>query len=138
VLLEDEDIDLQVVTDDPEPNFAELTAAALDNAGINPQDSLQAAQGGLGPTNGPALIEADNDKILYEITFDLPNAGFGGANVVPADHSASPGGPAGDANVHNLATEMVDFLTERKNTTRRYSTQSRRSVNTYSPQATFL
>ncbi len=38
VLLEDDDINLQVVTDDPEPNFAELAAAALDNAGINAQD----------------------------------------------------------------------------------------------------
>ena len=44
VLLEDEDVDLQVIMDDPEPNFAELAAAALDNAGINTQDRLQAAQ----------------------------------------------------------------------------------------------
>ena len=138
MLLEDEDINLQVVTDDPEPNFAELAAAALDNAGINTQDCLQAVQQGLGPTNGPALIEADNDEIVYEITFDLPNAGLGGANVVPADHGAPPGGPAADANVHNLATETVNFLTETNNTTQQYSTQLRRSVNTYSPQATFL
>jgi hypothetical protein len=44
VLLDDEDIDLSVVTDDPEPDFAELAAAALENAGINARDRLQAAQ----------------------------------------------------------------------------------------------
>ena len=35
VTLEDDDVDLQVVTDEPEPDFVELAAAALDNAGIN-------------------------------------------------------------------------------------------------------
>ena len=34
VLLEDEDINLQVVTDDPAPDFAELAATALNIAGI--------------------------------------------------------------------------------------------------------
>ena len=110
VLLDDKDINLQVVTDDPEPDFAELAAAALDNAGINTQDRLQAAQLRPEPTAGPALIEAANDKIVYEITFNLPNAGLSGANVVPADHCAPPGGLAMDANVHNLATETVGFL----------------------------
>jgi hypothetical protein len=125
VLLDNEDINLQVVTDDPEPDFAELAAAALDNAGINAQDCLQAAQQRPEPTAGPALIEAANDEIVYEITFDLPDAGLaghGGANVVPADHGGPPGGLAADATVHDLATEMVDFLTEMDNTTRRYPT----------------
>ena len=129
VLLEYKDIDLEVVTDDPEPDFAELAAAALNNAGINAQDHQQAAQQRPEPTNGPALIEADNDKIVYKITFDLPNAGLGGAIVVPADHGAPPGGLAADPNVHNLATETVDFLTETDNTTRQYPTRLRRSVN---------
>jgi hypothetical protein len=39
VALEDEDVDLQVVTDEPEPDFAELAAAALDNVGINANDT---------------------------------------------------------------------------------------------------
>ena len=138
VLLEDKDIDLHMVTDDPEPNFADLAAAALDNAGTNAHDRLQAAQQGPGPTNEPTLVEADNDKIVYEITFDMPDAGLGGANVVPADHNAPQGGPAAVATVHDLATETVDFLTDTDNTTWRYPTQLRRSVNRYSPQATFL
>ena len=35
VTLEDEDMAQAVVSDEPEPDFAELAAAALDNAGIN-------------------------------------------------------------------------------------------------------
>jgi hypothetical protein len=46
VLLEDKDADIQVVMDDPEPDFAELAAAALDNASINVNNCLQAAQRG--------------------------------------------------------------------------------------------
>ena len=34
MLLEDDVADLQVVTDDPEPDFSKLAAAALDNTGI--------------------------------------------------------------------------------------------------------
>ena len=141
VLLDNKDINLQVVTDDPESNFAELAAAALDNAGINAQDRLQAVQQRAKPTAGPALIEVANDKIVYEITFDVPNAGLaglGGANVVPADHGGPPGGLAADTTVHDLATETVNFLTETDNTTRQYPTRLRRSVNRYSPQTTFL
>ena len=42
--LEDDNVDLQVVTDEPEPDFAALVAAALDNAGINANERIQAAQ----------------------------------------------------------------------------------------------
>ena len=44
VILEDEDKNAQVVTDEPEPDFAELAAAALDNVGINAGEHIQAAQ----------------------------------------------------------------------------------------------
>ena len=44
VALEDETVDLHVVTNKPEPDFAELAAAALDNAGINANERIQAAQ----------------------------------------------------------------------------------------------
>ena len=36
--------DLQVVTDNPEPDFAELAAAALNNVAINANDHFQAVQ----------------------------------------------------------------------------------------------
>jgi hypothetical protein len=37
--------------------------------------------------DGPALVEADNDEIVYELTFDLPNAGLGvlEPNIPPAE-----------------------------------------------------
>lgn len=44
VELESEESDFQLITDDPEPDFRELAAAALDNAGINPTERIQAAQ----------------------------------------------------------------------------------------------
>ena len=149
VLLDEEDVDLPVVTDDPEPDFAELAAAALENAGINARNRLQAAQQRpestaeptAAPTAGPAFIDAGNNEIVYEITFDLPGAGLaelGGAGGVAAHHGGTPGGLAADATVHDLATETVDFLTAADNTTRRYPTRLRRSVTRYSPQTTFL
>ena len=135
VLLEDEtaDMDLQVVTDDPEPDFAELAAAALDNAGINAASRLEAAHHAPAPDAGPAFIEADDDDIVYEITFDYPDAGLGAPNVVPGN---AP--PLEDTTVHDLATETVNLLTDTDDSPWRYPTRLRRSVNRYSPHATFL
>ncbi len=62
MVLEDNIDDDQVVTDEPEPDFAKLAAAALKNAGINPQDRLCAAQQVADTTPGPAVIDADQDK----------------------------------------------------------------------------
>ena len=107
MLLEDEEADLQIVTDDPEPDFAELAAAALDNAGIDASDCLQAAQQATLPHPGLALIKANDDKIVYEITFDLPDAGLAANNVVPAT-ATSPG----DTTVNNLAHKTFDILTD--------------------------
>ncbi len=92
VELEEEEHNFQVVMDNPEPDFAALTAAALDNAGIDPHDRLHATQQLLqqqaanpAPPTGAAMNEANEDKIVYEITFDLPNAGLGTGMVVPSD-----------------------------------------------------
>ncbi len=81
-----------MVSDGPEPDFAALTAAALDNAGIDPHDRLHAAQqlqqqqaANPTPPTGLAMIEANVNKTMYEITFDLPNAGLGTGMVVPPD-----------------------------------------------------
>jgi hypothetical protein len=87
VELELEEADYLALTDKPEPNFEQLATAALDNAGIDPQDCLcaaQAAQAAVGgdQRRGPALVEADDNKIVYKITFDLPDAGLAGENVV--------------------------------------------------------
>ena len=75
VLFEDEEADLQVVTDKPEPDFAELAAAALANASINANDCLQAAQRATLPHPGPAPIEANDEEIVYD-TFNMPTLGL--------------------------------------------------------------
>jgi hypothetical protein len=84
VELKEEEHNFQVVSDNPELDFAALAAAALDNAGIFPHGRLRAAQqlqqqqaANPAPPTGPAMIEADEEEILYEITFDLPDAGLG-------------------------------------------------------------
>ncbi len=37
------------------------------------------------PNLGPVIIDANNDEIMYKITFDLPDAGLHGDNAVPPD-----------------------------------------------------
>jgi len=63
------------------------------NAGINPTERIQAARDRVAAiaaeTAGPRLVEADEDEIVYEITFDLPDAGLG-QYAVPPDAPASP------------------------------------------------
>ena len=89
VELESDEADFSAVTDDPEPDFEQLAAAALDNACINPQDRLHVAQAAHTAAEaarvaaaadfehrGHALVEANQDKIVYEIMFDLPDAGL--------------------------------------------------------------
>jgi hypothetical protein len=44
VELESEETDYAAVTDEPEPDFDQLAATTLDNAGIGPQDHLRAAR----------------------------------------------------------------------------------------------
>ncbi len=117
VLFEDEEADLQVVTDKPEPDFAELAAAALANASINANDCLQAAQRATLPHPGPALIKANDDEIVYEIIFDMPSARLVANNLVPAAAT-----PPGDTTVNNLAHETVDILTDTDDSMRRYPT----------------
>jgi hypothetical protein len=64
--LEEEVIDHRAVTDKDEPDFRVLAARALDNANINPAAHLRAAcMAEAQPVApGPALIDADEDKII--------------------------------------------------------------------------
>jgi hypothetical protein len=77
----------QTMMDEPEPEFRELVAVTLDDSGIYLDDRLQAAceiamaatqQGG---ACEPALVEANDDKIVYKLTFNLPDAGLFPVNV---------------------------------------------------------
>ena len=83
--MEEEECDFQVVTDKPKPDFEDLAAAALKNAGIDTADRLRAATvaaeavaaAPIQPQqDGHHLIEADPDEIVYEIIVELPDAGL--------------------------------------------------------------
>jgi hypothetical protein len=76
VLLKEQEQDFQPLTDDPEPDFRDLAGDALYNAGIDTDEALRRAQLGDTPP-GPAMVEANEDELVYELTFDLPDAGLG-------------------------------------------------------------
>jgi hypothetical protein len=82
VRLEMTESDFPAITDDPDPDFAALAAIALDNAGIDDAARARAARdaGALlhedARGGGAALVKADDDKIVYELTFDLPDDGL--------------------------------------------------------------
>ncbi len=108
VELESKEVNYMAVTDEPVPNFEQLAATALNNAGINLQDCLHAARAAAGRT-GPTLAEAKDDKIVYEITFDLPDAGLDGGNIVPNDAPA-PHLDGGNP-IFNMASKTVKVTT---------------------------
>ena len=56
---------------------------ALHNAGIDANEMIRnaQAQGGQVQAPGPALIDANKDEIVYELTFDLPDAGLNGTDA---------------------------------------------------------
>jgi hypothetical protein len=93
VPLEEEVVDHRAVTDKDEPDIRVLAARALDNANINPAAHLWAARMAEAQpvAPGPALIDANEDEIIYELAFDLPDVGLAlpiapdGMAVVPHD-----------------------------------------------------
>jgi hypothetical protein len=124
VILEDDIGSEQVVMDEPEPDFVEQATAVLNNVGIDPQDRLQLLQeqhkAGHGPI-GPAPAKNNQDEIVYEITFDLPDTGLTGNNAVKHND---------DKNTSH-ATEDIFAVTCR-------SVIGNEPYNRYSPRTTFL
>jgi hypothetical protein len=80
VELEAEERDFTPVSDEPEADFRELAAAALHNTGIDTEEQLRAAREAASDApvdvHRPTVVEADEDKIVNKITFDLPDAGL--------------------------------------------------------------
>jgi hypothetical protein len=109
--LESEEADVQVVTDKPEPDFAELAVTALDNAGVDPANILQFAQDVVANTAPaavaqlPAIVEANDKEVMYKIMFDLPDVGLGD-HVVPPD-AAIPANALVDVPVHAAAAAAI-------------------------------
>jgi hypothetical protein len=107
VPLEDDFEDGPAMVLDNKPDFWMMAARALKNTGIDQEARLQAAQNApvakVVPAEGPALINANKDKVIYELTFDLPNEGLqqpaivlGDAAIIEPDVPPSPGDKAGE------------------------------------------
>ncbi len=64
--LESKEVNYAAVTDEPIPDFEQLAATALDNAGIDQQDCLRAARAAAGRT-GPTLVEADDTRLYTRL-----------------------------------------------------------------------
>jgi hypothetical protein len=101
VKLKSEEMDeAPAITEDPTPSFKDLAVHALDNAGINHKDILQAAHCQAEhehlPDPGPAIIDTNIDEIVYEIMFNLPDTGLQGDYAVPPDNAVetAPNTPA--------------------------------------------
>jgi hypothetical protein len=137
VELESEENDFQTITDEPEPDFRDLAGAALHNAGINADEMIRIAQGehARKPSTDPALVEADEDEIVYELTFDLPDAGLHNNDT---EHVSDMGDSQRDD------TSTVVMGADDETASRRYPTRARRSAvgnqpyDVYAPCMTFL
>jgi len=125
----------EVPEDDPEfqAEFRDFAEAALHNAGIDADEALRRAH--LGTTrDGPAIIDAKDNEIMYQLTFNLPDTGLqpvdGDAAVVLGD----------DRNDNTAAVIPVDTAAKG----RRYPTRACRSAvgiqpyDTYAPRTTLL
>ncbi len=141
--LECEDEDFQVTTNEPVPDFTELAATALDNARIDPAKCLRLANNAASDRHEvwlPAIVEAYADKVVYKITFDLPDAGLGN-NVVPPNPPLQ-----GDEEAGNIAMDKVAAVNPAvaPEGGQRYPTQAPRSAvgnqpyNAYAPRMTLL
>jgi len=150
VELEEDEQDFQTVTVEPDPDFHELAGAALHNAGIDAagairrarENDLSQAQGpplmqAQGPPLMPPLVEANDDELVFEITFDIPEAG-----LLPPD--GDPGESLGDESDDTLIEAVPGADDETAAVGRRYPSRARRSVignqpyDAYAPHTTFL
>ena len=133
VELESEEHGYQTVTDEPAPDFRDLAGAALHNAGIDADVLIRNARGEQVQMTGPAVVEADEDELVYELTFDLPDAGLPNAQI----------NAVGDMGEDRRDDESAVVMTG-DDEGRRYPTRARRTVignqpyDAYAPRATFL
>ncbi len=120
VELEAEERDYQTITDEPELDFRDLAGAALHNAGIDTNAIIWNTHGDDVPqAREPALIKADEDEIMYELTFELPDARLG---VADADATLEIGKDRQDD------ASTVVMAADDDTVGRRYPTQTHRSA----------
>jgi len=83
------------------------------------------------------VFEADNNELVYELTFDLPDAGLG-----PTD--GNPTMILGEDRYDNTPVMIAEDTEDSPSDGRRYPTRARRSAvgnqpyNAYAPRTTFL
>ncbi len=139
VELDKEEREFQTILDEPEPDFRDMAAATLHKAGIDGDKTIQAGQARALVAahvvqQGAGVVEADEDELVYDITFDVPDEGF---LQVPLgedrDDTSIPVIALDNNETHNGIQDV-----------QRYPTQARRSVvgnqtyDTYAPRTTFL
>jgi hypothetical protein len=139
VELEEEERRFQTVLDKPEPDFWDMAAAALHNAGIDDNKTIQAGRARAlaaahAVQGGAALVEANENELVYEITSDVPDKGLLQLPLgEDRDDTSIPVIALNDDETHNKIQDV-----------RRYPTQARRSAvgnqpyDTYAPRRTFL
>jgi hypothetical protein len=78
VELDEEEREFQTILDEPEPDFRDMAAAALHNAGIDGEETIragraQALAAAHAVQRGAAVIETNENELVYEIMFDIPD-----------------------------------------------------------------
>ena len=139
VELKAEEREFQTILDNPEPDFWDMAAAALHNTGIDDNKAVRAGRSrALATTHmvqrGAALVEANEDKLVYEIAFDIPDEGFCQL-------------PLGEVR-NNTSTPVIALNNDKAHDdiqdVRRYPTRAHRSAvgnqpyDIYAPGITFL
>ncbi len=139
VELEEEEREFQTILDEPEPDFWDMAVAALHNAGIDGNEMIRAGQAQAlaaahAVQQGAALIEANDDELVYKITFDITDERL---LQLPLGEDRN------DTSIPVIA--LNDDETHAKiQDVRRYPAQAHRGAvgnqpyNTYTPQTTFL
>ena len=116
-----------------------MATAALHNAGIDGDKTIQvgrarALAAAHAVQQGAAVIEADENELVYEITFDIPDEGV---LQLPLGEDRD------DTSIPTIALDNNETYNEIQDV-QRYPTQARRSAvgnqpyDTYAPQTTFL
>jgi hypothetical protein len=75
VLLEEQEQDIQTLTDEPEPDFRDLAGDALYNARIDADKVIRHANLENTPP-GPAAVEAEDNELVYKLTLTYPMWGW--------------------------------------------------------------
>jgi hypothetical protein len=118
VEVEEEEKDFQTILDEPEPDFRDTAAAALHNAGIDGDETMRTGRARALAAARTALVEADEDELVYDINFDVSD------EVPLGDDGDDTPIPVISLNEDETHNEIQDESED----VRRYPTRARRSA----------